>query len=192
MRKAQKSVAYRYNGNNMAMRKSVFMNRNGFLKNLKYLRGEYDFIVNEYAEKGRTAVATHPDSFIRQDCPSSKTWNNSHLFYMETRRHLDRSLSYRLLFDADTALLHINYIIDVALATCALLIWNNIVIAAVATLCIAITAFIRAFIAARTMRMFGERISPITIPLMEMRMMWQNAWFMLRHRISDKYDFIRR
>lgn len=192
MRQARKSVAYRYNGNNMAVRKSVFMEHNGFLKNLKYLRGEYDFIVNEYAQKGRTGVALQPETFVRQDSPSGKTWTNSHLFYMETRRHLQRSLPYRLLFCTDTALLHLNYTADTAVALLSLLLWNNAVTATAAILSLLVTAAVRMLIAARAMKMFGERISPAVIPLLELRVMWQNAWFMLRHKTSDKYDFIRK
>lgn len=192
MRRAQRSIAYRYNGNNMVMRKSLFMSHNGFLKNLKYLRGEYDFIVNEYAERGRTAVTTHPDSFMRQNCPSNKTWVNTHLFYMETRRHLKRSLPYRLLFNTDTALLHLNYMANMAVAAGSLLLYNNIVTAAAAAICFVITVCLRAFIAKRTMRVFGERISPAAVPLMELRVVWQNIWFMIRHRTADKYDFIRK
>lgn len=192
MRLAQRSIAYRYNGNNMAMRKSIFMSHNGFLKNLKYLRGEYDFIVNEYAERGRTAVTTHPDSFMRQNCPSNKTWANTHLFYMETRRHLKRSLTYRLLFNTDTALLYLNYMADMAVAAGSLLLYDNIVTAAAAAICFVITVCLRAFIAKRTMRVFGERISPAAVPLMELRVVWQNIWLMIRHRTADKYDFIRK
>lgn len=192
MRQAQKAVAFRYNGNNLAIRKSIFMRNNGFLKNLKYLRGEYDFIVNEYAQKGNTAITTHPDSFMRQEVPSRKTWSNRHLFYMETRKHLSRSISYRLLFCTDTALLHLNYIADITIFLCSISLWNNIVTAVAALLSFIITICLRTFIAARAMRMFGEHISLPAVPLMELRVMWQNAWFMLRHMTSDKYDFIRR
>lgn len=184
-------MAYRYDGHNLAMRKSVFMSNNGFLKNLKFLRGEYDFIANEHAQPQRTAVAIEPQAHIIQDSPSRKKWANSHLFYMETRRHLERSFGYRMLFNTDTLLLHINYLAQVAAMVYSALTSDwPILGAAVASAMI--TLALRATIANKAMKMFGVHVSLWSVPLMETRVAWQNLYFMLRHRFSDKYDFIRR
>ena len=191
MRKAQKGMAYRYDGNNLTIRKSVFMSHNGFVKNLKYLRGEYDFLVNEYALPGRTAVATEPETFLRQDEPSAKTWTNSHLFYMETRKHLKRSAAYRFQFNLDMTMLYANYILIISALTFSLRS-SDIILTAAASLSLIITLVMRTLIARRTAAGFGEKLPCTLIPLMELRLLWQNAWFMLRHRRSDKYDFIRR
>lgn len=191
LQKAQRGIAYRYDGNNLAIRKSVFMSHNGFVKNLKYLRGEYDFLVNEYALPNRTAIATEPESFMRQDEPAKKTWINSHLYYMETRKHLKRSASYRALFNLDTTLLYANYILIVS-AFIYSLTSENIILTIAASLAFIITLVMRVLIARRTALGFGEKLPCMLIPLMELRVMWQNAWFMLRHNRSDKYDFIRR
>ena len=167
------------------------MSHNGFVKNLKYLRGEYDFLVNEYALPGRTAVATEQETFMRQNEPTKKTWTNNHLYYMETRKHLKRSASYRSLYNFDTAILYVNYILIVS-AFIYSLVSSSIILTIATSLSFIITLVMRILIARRTALRFGEKLPCLLIPLMELRVMWQNAWFMLRHNRSDKYDFIRR
>lgn len=191
MRKAQRGMAYRYNGNNLAIRKSLFMSHNGFIRNLKYLRGEYDFIVNEYASCGHTAaVALEPETFTRQEEPSRKTWKNEHLYYMETRRHLKRSLPYRTIFNIDNLLLHTNYLFEISVLTYSV-VTSDAILATAASLSIIVTVALRIIIALRTAKAFKEHLNVFAIPFMEIRIIWQNAWFMLRHRFSDRYDFIR-
>lgn len=188
---AQQHTAYRYNGNNIAVRKSTFMAHNGFLGNLKFLRGEYDFMVNEYALPHRAAIAMSPEAHVVQDKPTRKKWLADHLFYMETRRHLRRSLSHRLLFNADTLLLHANYVTVIAaivyasLTACWLLL-------GVSLASLAATLLLRATIASKAMKHIGEEIPAWCVLPMELRVVWQNLYFMLRHFFSDKQNFIRK
>lgn len=191
MRKAQRGTAYRYSGNNLVIRKSVFMSNNGFLKNLKYLRGEYDFMVNEYASTGRTAVAMDNETFVRRENPSRKTWINDHLYYMETRKHLKRSFIYRLIFCIDTLLLHVSYLSCIAFLAASLLL-PNVILTAVSAFSIILTITMRILIAKKTAKVFNEHLSGFLIPFMELRIMWQNILFLARYRFSDKYDFIRK
>ena len=48
LREALGGTAYGMASNNLMFRKSMFMKGNGFQGNLKYLRGEYEFIANKY------------------------------------------------------------------------------------------------------------------------------------------------
>lgn len=189
LRTATAKQPYRYNGNNLALRKSIFMKHNGFLKNLKFLRGEYDFIVNEYAQPGRTATAITPDCIMRQDSPSCKSWTNTGLYYMETRMHLQRSFGYRTLFNIDTFLLHLNYLSEIGIGVWATLNGNH-VMTATAAIAILITLATRVFIASKTIKSFGEHIPLFKVPIFELKIVWHNTWLMLRHRMADKYDFI--
>ncbi len=189
-RTAQKKTAYRYTGNNLALRKSVFMAHNGFLKNLMFLRGEYDFMVNEYALPDRSAIAIEGDACVTQEAPGHKRWVNSHLSYMETRKHLKRSLPYRAVFNCDNALLHLNYVMETAATAYALMTDDRLVLIAAIT-SIVVTAAFRLAIAHKAMTFFGEKIPLLKVPFMEIRVAWQNLYFMIRHKFSDKYDFIR-
>lgn len=182
---------YRYNGNNLALRKSVFMRHNGFLKNLKYLRGEYEFMVNEYAVADHVAIVPDADAFVRQDKPSRKVWLNTGLYYIETRRHLSRSMRFRMLPNTATLLLYLNYLIEIAALSYSI-VFHNIVTMIAAIAAFIITLVVRIFIARKTIAMYGEKIAVIKIPFFELRMMWHNLWLLFKHRMADKYDFIRK
>jgi len=189
MRKAQRSTAYASGGNVIAIRRKLFMDGNGFLKDLEFLRGEYDFLVNEYAKPDRVAVVT--DAVMIKDAPTHRSWVNDNLFYMETRRHLHRSKMWRLPFVVDNIFLHLAYIIDVASIIYAALTQWWIVLGA-ACLSLILLIVIRTIFAARTAKAMGERLPIALIPLMELRMVWTNLVLLLRHKKSDKYDFIRK
>lgn len=191
LRRAARKQAYRACGSNIAIRKSMFMKHNGFLKNLKYLRGEYDFIVNEYSAPGRAAIAMSPDSFLHQDTPTKKSWLNTGLYYMETRKHLDRSHGYRFQFNTDMLLLHLNYICDIAMLVVSL-IMDNYIVSAASAMALLITVILRIVICRKTIKIFGEQISAVKIPFFELAIVWNNAMLMIRHRLSDRYDFIRK
>ena len=113
-RSALKGTAYRHAGTNLFFKKDLFMNGRGYEGNLKYIRGEYDFIVNKYAEKGNTAVVLNPEAYTVESEPTRKSWRNTHLFYMESRKHLSRSVKHRLINNTDTLLLHLNWLMIIA------------------------------------------------------------------------------
>lgn len=190
-RKAQKSTAFAYCGHNLAMRKSIFMSHNGFLANLKYLRGEYDFIVNEYSQQGNAAAVSEPSVRMTQDAPTKKGWNNDHLFFIDTMKHLDRVVGYKLPHSFFTTLLHLNIILQVAaIAISTAMEYYIITICGVVALLL--TLLLRIIIARRAMKAIEEDIPAWKIPLMEIMEIWVNLSLCIRHKRSDKYDFIRR
>lgn len=58
--KEAEKTAYRTEGHNLLFRKDMFMNGRGFDGNTQFVRGEYDFLVNKYAERGNTATEQSP------------------------------------------------------------------------------------------------------------------------------------
>ena len=58
------STAYRSECNNILMLRDEFLEGRGFEGNLKYMRGEYDFIVNKYAVKGGTAITDAEEALL--------------------------------------------------------------------------------------------------------------------------------
>ena len=182
---------YRYEGNNLAFRKSLFMEHNGFLKNLRYLRGEYDFIVNEYGKKDRIAIMTEANGHVRQEKTSKKSWRNKHLYYMETRKHLHHTFVPRLLFNTDMLVLHTAYWIEAAAIGFAIF-KENWLLTGIAAFCLILTLVLRTTFAARAAHAFHEHIAVWKMPMMELWIVWQNLIFLLRHRFSDKYNYIRR
>ena len=85
MHQAVKGCAYRCNGSNLAFRKKMFIDGDGYKGNLQFMNGEYDFIVNKYSTPLRTGVVTSKDAIIIEDMPSKKTWINRNLSYLHLR-----------------------------------------------------------------------------------------------------------
>ena len=191
MRQADKHCAYRYDGRSLAFRRSVFMANNGFLSNLKYQRGEYDFIANEHGGQQQTAVSIVPSSQLLQERVDGKTWKYAHLYYLESRKHLNRSMSWRLLHNFDQAMLYLNYLADIAAFVYAV-ITADWLLCGVSVLCLLLSMLLRILIVKKAARSYGEQLPPLLIPLMELRTIWQYLYFMFSYRSADKYDFIRR
>jgi len=66
--------------------------------------------VNKYARRGTTVVETAEEAWLREESPTPKTWRNNHLFYLETRKFLQRTAVHRLLYNLDIWLIYINFI----------------------------------------------------------------------------------
>lgn len=191
LRKAQNSTAFAYCGRNLAVRRNVFMNHNGFLNNLKFLRGEYDFLVNEYATPYNTATATEPDSRILREAPTKKGWINEKMFFFMTSRHLQRRISYRLPVFFDTLFLHATLLLLIA-ATAISALMGLYVITAVAGTAIILNYLIKIWIASNAMKAIDEDIAAWKIPFLELFEIWRNIFLNIKFLRSNKEDFIRR
>ena len=110
MREAQKGIAYAWNSNALLFKKDEFLAEEGFRGNLKFVRGEFDFIVNKYAKKGSTVIENSEDGTLIEETPTYKHWTNKHLYYLEDRKHLKRSAKHRIPFYIDQLAVYINYL----------------------------------------------------------------------------------
>lgn len=196
-RQAIKGRAYRHAGTNLLFRKEMFMDGRGYEGNLKYIRGEYDFIVNKYAEKGNTAVVLSPSAYTVECSPSTKTWRNTHLYYMESRKHLQRSPLHRLINNIDTLLLHVNYLLILAaiIVAAILLVKDHynpypwvLLGASLVALCITVT--LRTVFARKVIQRFQEDIPTWKIIFYELSILWHRIKYMIQYARADKYDFI--
>ncbi len=181
---------YRYDGANLAIRKSAFMERNGFLKNLQFLRGELDFIVNE-TEPQRIAVAKAPETWLRQEEPSRKDWVNRQLFYMQTRRSLDRTFLPRLLFVLWQSILHLSILLIVALLAYAVY-KHNATYTGVAAGALVLWAVAHTFLCYRMTRKYGEEIPVWKLQMCDLSLAWHHLYYQLRYALSNKNDFLRK
>ena len=188
MQEYTQGVAYRMNSYNLLMRKNEFMDQGGFLGNLHLVRGEYDFLVNKYASKGATAVETDEGAWLIEDQPSNKKWLNKHLYYMESRKFLERGARHRMLFNVDQTAMHLTYLLLLAGIIYAILAHNWILLGASpgALLC---NLTFRLILCRRVLNDFDEQISPVKALFYEMSLIWRNAGYMMRYRFADKYDF---
>lgn len=187
-REACNGAAYGMAGNNIMFRKDVFMAGNGFQGNLKYIRGEYVFLVNKYAGQGNAAVETSCEGRVEDRVPTRKEWHSVNLFYRETRRHLDRSFSHRLAFNLDMLSLYAGLVAGAGSAVYAVLtqMWLMLPFSAVALF---LPVVVRLLNARRAMRLFGESVPLWKVFPFELRLVWHNLRYAISYRFTDKYEF---
>lgn len=189
MRRAVRGTALRTSGNNLMFRKSDFMEHRGFEGNLKYLRGEYEFIVNKHAREGATAVETSPGAWVEEMPPTKKAWKNRHLFHCENRRHLARTMRHDMLYAADMGAMYVNAAAITAAAAYSC-ITENIAVAAAAFAALVISAALRTAIACRAVSRFGAGIRRGSIIFYEAALLLSDIKYGVLYMLSDKNDFI--
>lgn len=185
---AKKGIAYRNNSKNIAFRKADFIGRDGYRGNLQHIRGEYDFIINKYAERDRTAVETDINSWIIDESPTKKVWHQSHANLIYMRKHLRHGKWLRFLLNTDTLLLHANYIL-----TLSTLAWSVItsrwIMTGVALLALLFTIITRWKIAGNVLKRADIPLSPWKTIWYEVRAFWQNAKYHYWYLKADKSEF---
>lgn len=189
LREAQQGTAYRSTGKNIAFRKSEFMKGNGYQGNLKYIYGEYDFLVNKYAQDGCTNTVTHPDGWMIEDSPSAKRRRNEHIYYQETRKHLERSLSHRMAFNADQCALHLGWMTVIAAALLGIFTQHWIICIS-AGLALLLIVALRTMIARKAVALFNVHIPCWKLVFYETGELWHHLAYKLWYAKTDKYDFI--
>ncbi len=81
---------------NMAIRRSLFLETEGFGRHINLLTGAAELLVNSLSTSTNTAVATAPEAIVIQDhMPAKRLWLKHRTFYMETRRYQRNAAYYR-------------------------------------------------------------------------------------------------
>lgn len=187
----QLSHPFRYDGANIAIRKSVFMQRNGFLKNLQLLRGEYDFLVNE-TRKNRIAFVKQPEATMRQEAPSRKAWVTASLYYMQTRRYLRGTFMSRVLFMFHQTLLHAATLLSIAAVIAVLYLHYPIAYVGGSIAAFFLILFLRVLLSYRLVKSLGEAIPVYKFLYLDLTVAWHYAYYMLRYLFANKSDFMRK
>ena len=188
LRRAVGSVAYRTNGTNIAFRRSEFIAQEGYRGNLQLVNGEYDFIINKYAQPGQTRVVTAEDAWIREDCPTSKQWHDRDICYAHIRKFLSRSAAPRTLFNFDMTMMYANYAALVASIVLSA-VSQRLILLAVAALYLVLTIVLRSLIARKVYVKFGEEIPAWRTVFYELSIVWRQLSTKIRYSRADQYDF---
>ncbi len=188
-RAAQKKTAYSQESRILMFRKTMFLSGKGYDGNLKYIGGEYEFIVNKFAKRGNTAVALSPESWLQEENPTSKQWKNRQLFHLETRRHLKRSWGHRLPILADQLFLHVGYLAEVVAIVWGALTANWLVVAIAAVALIA-TCIVRTLLKARVCQAFNTKVPVWKLPFFDLGWAWHYLYNIIRYKAADKDSFI--
>lgn len=173
----------------IAMRKELFLKEDGFVGNLQYARGEYDFMVNKFGTKYNSSIAINEEAASTELLPVKKLWINKHLHHIAYRKDMKGRCSMSALYNFDMLMMHLCNIAIIAGLVYAILALDYIVLAA------AIAAFIieytlRAVVASRAIKMFGAQISSFIVPLYDFIQPLHDIMWKIRYAFADKYDFI--
>jgi hypothetical protein len=188
MREDDNATAYHTLSTCLMLRKSEFMEGDGYLGNLQFIHGEFDFIVNKYARPDSTRLQLSPDAWMTEETPSHKTWLNRHIFYQETRRHLSRSLSHRAFVLLDHLFLHLSFLSAAAAAVYSALTARWLLLAFALVMLIA-GWVVRTSIGRRAMRCFGVRVGALSYVPFELSLAWRYAGYFVRHAMASKLEF---
>ena len=188
MHQAVKGTAYRCNGTNLAFRRDMFINGEGYKGNLQYVNGEYDFIVNKYATPLRTKIETSNDASVREDTPSKKALRNNELAYLHLRHSMLHGRWMRFIFNTDMIFLWSNCIIILLAMVIAVLVQNWILLIT-AVLSMLTTLWLRVYAACKAVKTFDEHIPKWKIPFLELFITFHNVCNMIRYVQADKRDF---
>ena len=189
MREYANSTAYRCEDSCLVMRKQMFIDGDAYRGNLKYLRGELDFIVNKYAKDGNTTSVNAPEARLIEEVPTRKTLRNKHVYYLETRKHLMRSKAHRIPFNIDMTMCHLAWLVILGVITTAAILQDWIALGA-GVLSIVIYYLLRMSICRKAFRSFSEKLSVWKAPFFELSLFWHDINYRVHYGKADKYDFI--
>ena len=188
LRRANNGIAYRANGTNIAFRRSEFVANDGYRGNLQFVNGEYDFIINKYAQPYSTRIAIEEEAWVREDVPSSKQWHDRNISFAHIRQYLDHAAMLRCMYNTDMLLMHANYVLLVAALVLSAIFQYWIVLAVAAAGLIA-TVAVRTISAKKVYEAFGEDIKGWKTVFYEISIVWHSWATKIRYAKSDKRDF---
>ncbi len=188
LRRAQQSYGYRTHMPNVAFRKSDFMREQGYQGNLEYVRGEYDFLVNKYAQFGDTAVELDCDAWLKHDEPTDKEWHNAHLYLQASRKSLEREKSMATLMFFDHLFPHLSLIAS-SITLAYAIFMEDWILTGIACFSLLLLFIIRMLIANKAVKHFDDEIAMFKLPFYEYGIIWRNLANKIRFWHADKNDF---
>lgn len=188
LNKAKGGIAYRTNSNNVAFKKEEFINKGGYRGNLQFLRGEYDFLVNKYAKREQTAVETDINSWVVDAKPSKKAWRQLHANYLCVHQQLRRSKRFRLIYNFDHCLFHLNYL-AILLALVFSILTSRWILTGVATIMLILTIVIRSRMAKKVLKRSKTEIPIWKVVPYEISILWKTIKYFFWYLRTDKTEF---
>lgn len=189
MSKAVKGNTWGYSGKSLMFRKSMFINGKGFDGNLKYIRGEYEFIVNKYSSGNNTVVCTSDNGIMSQEPLSSKQWKNKVMNYLAIREQLKDTVKPRILFNLSMGSMILSNIITLGVCIYSVLssLW---ILTAVSAIAFLLNVLLRICILRRSLSVHLPEISSVRLLWYEETLPFRNMMRLVIYRMTDKYDFI--
>ena len=188
LNKAINNTAYITNMPNIAFRKSIFLDKEGFLGNLHQRRGEYFFLVNKYADSSHTNVVLDRKAWLEQEVPSNRHWLNGHLFYLAAKKDLKRKHGIHAKVVFNELLPFFDFLINITIITYATILQNWVILGC-AILALLLLYFIRISIAKKAIKPFDEDLPMWKMAFLEIGLLWNHLHYHIAYIFADKRDF---
>lgn len=186
---AGRGRAWAYSGKSLLFGKRMFIDGKGFDGNLKYARGEYEYIVNKFASDTNVSLSVDTGSMVTEEPLTDRGWTNKCLNYMAIRKTLKRSKLPRALFNMSMASMMVANLAAVGIAAYSLLA-QKWILAGCSVFALILAGIIRTVLLNRSLRPYLEGMSLPHMWWLEQTLPLRNAIRMAKYRLADKYDFI--
>ena len=176
------------NGSNLMFRKSLFIDGDGYRGNLECIRGEYDFIVNKYAQPGEATLVTSPCARLTDNAPYDKQWHTTRMYAIHTQRLLEGRHTHGLAMKTDTLFLHLTLLCLITAVIISTLL-SQWIILAVSALLLIITPIVRALLMRKPVSSYDLHIPFLILPWLDFCHLWHGIADKLRYHHSSQYDY---
>lgn len=189
-------AAVRADGCNLAYRKSLFIEHQGFAEHLNLKLGAEELLVNATSKSTNTALMLTPSTTVIQDpLPDERTWRKQRLFGCETRRHRRHTWFYNLrqrtrlvmpwlLFTIVAAGIALPFFIDLETDVASLYFAAAIIgVLAIVYIGVKVSSF------NRTARALGYRSYYLSFLLFELRLPFWRLSDAIAHKRASRNEF---
>jgi len=183
---ALKQKAWGTNMSFVAIRKSIFIENNGFLGSLQLIRGEYDFLVNKYGSSTKAILS--PSTWLLEEELSDREWKNRHSYFQASRQLLHNVATSRIKLFFYHLLLHTTLLAPIAAGCIAGMMHNWIVLGA-AGVALLTNIIAHTCLAAREIHRVDEGISTPMLYLYQLSLLWHSIGYRIYYLMADKTDF---
>lgn len=186
---AQRGNAWAVFGSNMLLRKETFIHGKGFDGNLKFLRGEYDFLLNKFSTPTNTSVAIDNDACIVENVLTDKAWRNKNLYFLSTINHL-RGVALPKFFAGITILFMIlaNIVFIASMVYSA--VEGKYILTIISAVALILSWTLRVVILSNTLKKWVPEISLFKMFWYEQTIPFRKIKRYINYKLTDKYDFI--
>lgn len=178
-----------YSGKVVLFRKAMFIEGKGYDGNLKYARGEYEFLANKFSTESNTLVFASPDAMVIEDNLSHKGWTNKCLNYLAIRKTLRNSRLPRFTFNLGVvSMLSANILLSALIAYSVIArLW---ILCGCAVFALLLSFVLRTVVLSIRLRPYLHGMSFVKLWWLEQTLPFRNCMRLLKYRFADKYDFI--
>lgn len=176
------------NSPNIALRKSMFMKNEGFRNNLQFIRGEYDFLVNEYARETSTNIAIDKDEWLYEDKLNKAEWKNLHTNFLAIRSKLHGQVQYRTKIFFYSLLSHISIIIS-SLGIVGGIILKQWILLGASAFALLLLVLLQTLLARRVNKFLETPVGNASLFFCGISYCWRSLGYRFQYWRADKVSF---